>query len=175
MKDMNFGKKTYSVSLSAMFTALSLIFLYLAVIVPAGNLIFYFVSSLFVSGMVVEHKPFYALLVYIASSLLGLLIVPNLLMVLPYVMLFGHYGIGKYIFEKYLSKTLSYIMKLLYYNVGIVLIYLFAYSVFFEGLLAQIPLLALIAIAQVVFVVFDFVYSKVLLWYYLNVRRRIVR
>ena len=172
---MDFSKKSYRVSLTAMFIALSLIFLYLAAIVPAGNAALYFVSSLFVSGMIVERQPGLAFLVFAATALLGLLIVPNLLSVLPYVMLFGHYGIGKYLLEKIQSKLISYISKLLYFNIGIALIYFFAYSTFFQGVLAQIPFWLLIILVQVVFVIFDFVYSKILLWYYNTIRKRIIK
>ena len=122
-----------------------------------------------------ERQPALACLVFAATSLLGLLIVPNLLMVLPYVMLFGHYGIGKYFLEKIRSKLISYLSKLLYFNIGIGLIYFFAYNAFFQGVLSQIPFWLLIIFIQLVFVLFDFVYSKILLWYFHTIRKRIVK
>ena len=93
--DNKFMQKSYRVSLTAMFAALTLITLYLAAILPTGRLAFYFISSIFVSALLVERQPLMAFCLYVAVSGLGLLIVPNLSMVLPYALLFGHYGIGK--------------------------------------------------------------------------------
>lgn len=105
----------------------------------------------------------------------GFSIVPNLLTVLPYVLLFGHYGIGKYFIEKIRDKVTAFILKLLYFDVCLAAIYFLAYGVFAPGLLEALPLWALIAIAQVVFVVYDFLYSKLTLFYVRVIRSKLIR
>ena len=161
MKD--FSKKTYQISLGAMLTVLSLLTLYLSAVLPAGQLTLYFLSAVFIAPMLYERQPRAAFLVYVTTSVLSLLIMPGMILGLPYILLFGHYGIGKYLLEKIQSKLISYIAKLLYFNIGMALIYFFAYSTFFQGVLTQIPFWLLIILVQVVFVIFDFVYSKILL------------
>ncbi len=153
------------ISLTAMFSAFSVIFIYMACVIPTANISLFFVSSLFVSGMIVEDQPFYAFLVFVISSLLSLLLVPNLLMVFPYILLFGHYGIGKYLIEK---------IKLLYFNAGLVAIY-FVYGAFFAPLLERLPLYALIIVAQAIFFAYDFCYSKIIVMYETKIRSRLIR
>ena len=98
-----------------MFAAMTLIVLYLAAILPSGRLSLYFLSSIFIAGLLVEDEPVTALMTFAVVSGLGLLIVPNLLTVLPYVLLFGHYGTGKYFIEKIRDKVTAFILKLLYF------------------------------------------------------------
>ena len=165
----------YKISLTAMFCALSLITLYLAAIVPVGRIPLYFISSLFVSGLLVEGKPGLAALLYLITSGLGALIVPGVISVLPYVLLFGHYGIGKYFFEKIDNRVVSYVCKLLYWNVCLALIYFLAFDVLIQGTFANMALWLLIALGQVAFVAFDYIYSKTMLFYARVIRRRLMR
>ena len=165
----------YRISLTAMFAALSLIVLYLATLLPVGRDILYFISSLFVAALLVERQPGMAILLFIVVSGLGLLIVPGLIYVLPYILLFGHYGIGKYFIEKIPDKVIAYLLKLLYFNAAMAGIYFLAYSVFISGILAELPLWALIVGAQVVFVIYDFLYSKVTLFYAEHIRPKLIR
>ena len=80
--------KTYRIALASMMAALSLIVLYIGILVPNLRVSMYFLSSIFVTPLLLEDQPSMAILEYIAVSLLGLLIVPDLTMVLPYVLLF---------------------------------------------------------------------------------------
>lgn len=83
-------------SLASMFSAFSLLFLYLASVLPGLQLIMFFLSSIFVMGIMLEERIGAAVLSVMAVSLLGLLILPDKILLLPYVFFFGHYGIGKY-------------------------------------------------------------------------------
>ena len=49
--------KTHRISLAAMFAAMTLIVLYLAAILPSGRLSLYFLSSIFIAGLLVEDEP----------------------------------------------------------------------------------------------------------------------
>lgn len=173
--DNKFVQKSYRVSLTAMFAALTLIMLYLAAILPTGRLAFYFLSSIFVSAILVERQPVMAFMLYIVVSGLGLLIVPNLAMVLPYVLLFGHYGIGKYYIEKIKDKVTCFILKLLYFDLFLGLAYWLAGALLVGSVLEQLPFWALIVLSQAAFVIYDLLYSKVTAYYYNNIRKKLVR
>lgn len=168
-------RPAHFISLTAMFSVLSLIFLYLAAVLPVLSVTFYFISSLFVAGILVEKQIGAGLIMYVGVSLLSLLLVPNFLMVLPYVLLFGHYGIGKYLIEKIRDKIVAFILKLLYFNACMAGIYLLAKSVFFTGFIADLALPILIVLLQVVFVIFDFMYSKLMQIYFVTLRNKIVK
>ena len=112
---------------------------------------------------------------YIAAALLSLLLTPDLMTTLPYVLLFGHYGIGKYYIEKIDNKIISYVLKLLYFNACFLIVYLLAKEVFIGEALKKIPEFLIFILIQPVFVVFDFVYSFLSDFYYSNIRKRIIR
>jgi len=174
-KDFSRGS-AHQVSLTAMFAALSLIFLYLAAIWPAGRLSLYFLSSIFVAGMLVEERPAMAFLCYAVVCGLGLLIVPGLLLVVPYALLFGHYGIGKYLLERAVrDKITCFVLKLLYFDLFLAAVYFLAGELLLGSLLAAVPLWVLIVAAQVAFVIYDFLYSRVVLLYEQRIRPRLLR
>lgn len=168
-------KATNILSLSAMFCAMTVICIFLASVLPSGRLTLYFLSSIFVAGLLVERQVGAAILMYISASLLSLLLTPNLITVLPYVLLFGHYGIGKFYIEKIDNRIIAYILKLVYFNIFILLIYIFARNVLLTGILGRIQPWLFFVLIQPVFAVFDFLYSFFMDFYYTNIRKRIIR
>ena len=127
-------------------------------------------------GLLLEEELSFALIMFVGVSLLSLLLIP-FTRALPYILLFGHYGIGKYLIEKNIKdKIIRYVLKLLYYNVAVFLIYLLARAFFVEDILGSgLPIWAIIIIAEVAFVVFDFIYTKVTGYYFNNIRRLLIK
>jgi uncharacterized membrane protein (GlpM family) len=137
----------------------------------------YFLSSVFVMGLVIEEEMGLAILMYIAVSLMSLLLMPNILRVLPYVFFFGHYGIGKYYIQSRIKdKVAAYIVKLLYYNVALGLVYLLAQQIIYEDVLnTGMAFWLFVVLAEVAFVVYDFVFDKVTAYYFNNLRRLLMK
>ncbi len=171
-----FKRTAHRVSLTAMFAAMSLLFLYLAAVLPTMRLAMFFLSSIFIMGLILEEEIGLAFLMYIAVSALGMLfLLPHIVYVLPYVIFFGHYGIGKYYIETQIKdKVVGYIIKLLYYNVALVLIYLLAQAALKE-MLDALPIWALLLIAEAAFVIFDYLFTKVTAYYFNNIRRYLMK
>lgn len=171
-----FKRTAHRVSLTAMFAAMSLLFLYMAAVLPTMRFSMYFLSSIFIMGLILEEEIGLAFLMYITVSLLGLLLMmPRFAFVLPYVLFFGHYGIGKYYLEmRVKDKVIRYILKLLYYNVALVLIYLVARATLID-ILDVLPIWAVILIAEAAFVLYDFVFTKVTGYYFNNIRRLLMK
>ena len=105
-----------------MTVALGTVFMLLASMLPffeyavpaaAGLLVLFIQSEL--------NKP-WALGVYIATSLLGVFVVPNKEAVGMYIALFGLYPIIKSFFDK-LPKWLSYILKTVYFLADVIAVY----------------------------------------------------
>jgi hypothetical protein len=172
-----FKRTAHRISLTAMFASMSLLFLYLASILPTMRIAMYFLSSVFVMGLVLEEEIGLAFLMFGVVSLLSLLLMPNILRVVPYVVFFGHYGIGKYFIETNIKdKVLRYVIKLLYYNVGLALIYFLARQVFAQDLLELgIAVWLLVILAEIAFVVYDYVYTKIASYYFNNIRRFLMK
>ncbi len=172
-----FHRSAHRVSLTAMFAAMSLLFLYLASVLPTMRIAMYFLSSVFVMGLVIEEEIGLAILMFIGVSLMSLLLMPNILRVLPYVFFFGHYGIGKYYIQTRIKdKVAAYIVKLIYYNVALALIYLLAKQIIFEDILdSGIAFWLFVVLAEVAFVVYDFLFDKVTSFYFNNLRRLLMK
>ncbi len=172
-----FHRSAHRVSLTAMFAAMSLLFLYLASVLPTMRIAMYFLSSVFVMGLVIEEEIGLAILMFIGVSLMSLLLMPNILRVLPYVFFFGHYGIGKYYIQTRIKdKVAAYIVKLIYYNVALALIYLLAKQIIFEDILdSGIAFWLFVVLAEVAFVIYDFLFDKVTSFYFNNLRRLLMK
>jgi len=175
-----FKRSAHRVSLTAMFASMSLLFLYLASILPTMNISMFFLSSVFVMGLVLEEEIGLAFMMFAVVSLLSLLILPNRLLVIPYVVFFGHYGIGKYYIETGIrDKIIRYIVKLLYYNVALVLIYVLSLlvgtDVLSDVMYFTVPLYFLIPLAEVAFVLYDFLFTKVTAYYFNHIRRQLMK
>ena len=127
-------------------------------------------------GILLEDEVGLAFLMFAAVSLLSLLLMP-FTKSLPYILFFGHYGIGKYFIEKNIKdKIVRYVLKLLYYNIAVFLIFLLARAFFTEDILSSgLPLWVIIIIAEVAFVAYDYIYTKVTGYYFNSIRRLLIK
>lgn len=172
-----FHRTAHRVSLTAMFAAMSLLFLYLASVLPTMRVAMYFFSSVFVMGLVIEEEIGLAIMMFIGVSLMSLLLMPDIMRVLPYVFFFGHYGIGKYYIQTRIKdKVAGYILKLIYYNVAVALVYLLAKELILSDVtFAESMFWLFVVLAEVAFVIYDFLFDKVTSFYFNNLRRLLMK
>lgn len=104
-------KETNTIALGGICLALTIVFLFGASFVPGVELTLYALSSLFVAVMVIERGPKSGIMLYIAAVILGLILVPNKLGMLPYICLFGYYGVVKYYIEKNFNLKMQIAVK----------------------------------------------------------------
>ena len=169
--------QTRMLSLSAMFAAFTIVVLYLSYVFPNMKFTFYFLSSVFVMGILVEHRVFPAILMFAAASLLSLVLLP-IGYALPYILLFGHYGIAKYLIEEKMSAVAAFLVKLLYFDLFLAAVYFLVYAsgmLPLGEMLEKLPLWALALIVQPLFFVYDFLFSKITVFYVNNIRSRFLR
>ena len=74
-----------------------------------------------------------------------------------------------------MDKVTCFILKLLYFDLFLGLVYWLAGGLLMGSLLERLPFWALAVAAQVAFVVYDFLYSKVTAYYYNHIRKKLVR
>jgi len=169
------NKKTRVLTLSAVFSALSLIFLYFASIWPTGRFGFVAVSSLFAAAAVVDAGLLPGLYVYIICSILGLLLIPDRSATLLYVLFFGYYPAAKYLFERAGSLLLQWFLKLLMFNMALTVLWALLKMLVFGFGGYEPGALMIYAGSNIVFVVFDYGYSKLIMFYTERVSKHLKR
>jgi hypothetical protein len=109
-------KKTRSITISALLTALAVAFLYIAAVIPTGQLGVVAAASLFTAAAVIESGPVSAVFVFVASGALGAVVSPNKPLILLYALFPGYYPIVKCFAERLKRKAAVWLVKLAAFN-----------------------------------------------------------
>ncbi len=153
---------TQKLTLGAMVCALNVVCLYATSVFPSGKLMMYFLSSVFVYALTVEEAYISAIVSFLASSALAFFIIPNKLVIIPYICLLGHYGIFKTFIDGKVKDGIGRILlKLVYSNLFFALAAALAYYAFevrLTGIALTLPIWLLVIIAEVALVAYDFLY-----------------
>ena len=194
-------KKTRRLTLSAMLSAFCVVTLYIASVWPTGLYGLVAFASLFVAAAVIEAGPVSGIYVFIISSALGLLLLPNKSAPLLFLLFFGYYPVLKNLIERIGGTgqgrpgnedsvkwgqermgprgagnqllAVQWFLKLLLFNVALTVIWVFlkeslmGFSERFSGVWI------IYVLGNVVFILFDYGYSNLLLLYLSLVSRRI--
>lgn len=108
----------------------------------------------------------HSIMLYIATALLGLLILPNPAMAVLYAMFFGYYPIVKHYFERIQNKLFSWGVKLLWCNFVFCVLYFLASRLFdTEAVFGPYPAPLVLVSLNVVFVIFDIGMTRVISYY----------
>lgn len=177
MKRNKYEVKKSNISLYMMFGVLTIIVLYLAYVFYQINWVFYVLSSIFIAGITSEEKPIAALIMYLIVSGCSLVLMP-IPYALPYIIVFGHYGLAKYLLEKIRDKVVSFIAKLLYFNAFCSL----GYFLIIENdylptgdMFEILPVWAMIVILQLCFIVLDLLLTYTSKVYGQIIRKRLIQ
>jgi len=152
-------------ALSGLFIALTVIILYAESLFPTGRLALYAVSSFIASVVVVESGIKAGWLFYTAASVLSLIIIPDKIGIIPYIFFFGIYPLVKLYIEKVRNIIIEYIIKFVYFNASIAAALLLLRLLFEFTPVVSMSLWILIPGLQVVFFIYDYVFSR-FIWYY---------
>lgn len=160
------NNRTGKIALGGICTALAVIFMFGASFVPGIELTLYLISSLFTAAMVIEAGAAGGLSVFAASSLLGLILVPNKLALVPYIFCFGYYAVLKLYIEKIKSGVLQIILKVIYFAAVLVIGLLVFKSILTAGVhMPDWPVGGLIAAGLVMMILYDYVMTFLINWY----------
>lgn len=168
---------TKKLILGAMVTALSVLCVYAAGILPTLRVASYFLSSLFVYVLVSENAYGSAIIAFVASCAVSFFLLPDKLAILPYALLVGHYGIFKTLIDrKVKDKFVKLSVKLIYCN-AFLLAGLFLIAFVFEirlDAISALPIWLLVLIAEALLVLFDLLYTFCQHFYDTKLRRSMV-
>lgn len=170
-------------TISAMCTALGVVILYLGSMVEVMDLTTVFVASFLVVFAIIElGSPWYWLL-WLCTSLLSVLWLPNKFCAFEYAFFGGLYPILKYYAEKLPKKT-AYILKFVIFNALFCL--LVGAMIWFFGMEdITLPVIGkltpswylsiMLLLGNIVFVLYDILLTKLILLYDLRLHARLER
>ena len=151
------SKKTSHIAKGGILTAIGFIFIYLSTIMPVNKAYLLALASCIIPLSVITTNIKNAMVVYFSTSLLSLLICGVKITVISYIIFFGLYGLIKYYIEILRKLYLEFILKLLFFNIDLIMLF-FIYKLFFPNLLTiSMPIYIVIIAAQLSFLIFDYI------------------
>lgn len=154
------------VAYSGILLGVHTILLILINIIPMNTLFIMGIASLIISIIIMEFGPKSGVVFYLASIILSFLVINNKAQWVLYNLTFGVYGLIKYIIEQDRSIYLEYILKIIFANILLMITYFILRGYIY------IPINILIIIAfQVVFMIYDSVYTKFIDYYETKIRK----
>jgi len=146
-------------------TALSLVILYLAFYLPTLRLTMYFFASIIPGIMLLEMGVSQAWILYGATSLLAFMLLGNSSGVIFYLFVFGLYPIVKYYVEKIKKISVEIVLKLLFFNGAVALIYTIWKKIFVAEIIINIPIKWTLVAVQPLFIFYDYLFTRVIFYY----------
>lgn len=148
------------IAYGGMLLSLNAILLILVNIIPMNTIFLLALASLLVSVIIMEWGPIAGVTYYIASVLLGFIVMSSKVQWIVYTFTFGIYGIVKYIIEKDRPIFLEYIFKLVFANISVFILY------FILKEFVYIPVnITTICLFEIIFIVYDYMYSRFIDYY----------
>lgn len=153
---------SYRVALGGIVSALCLVTMFLAGVLPALYLLLPGIAGILLMVIAVEVNTPWAFLTYIAVSLLSMFITFDKEATLIFIMLFGHYPILRSYIQKIPVKAFRLITKLAVFNICIIgYFYVTVYLFGLKDLLEQLDdfgkhgSLIMLGITNIIFLVYD--------------------
>ena len=169
---MNNGSRVKRITLSGILLAFTVICVFLAAVLPTSKLSLYALSSLFMSVIIIEFGTKAGWAFYLASAILSALLVPRL-EVIPFVVFFGIYGLIKLYIERLNSRITEYILKFAYFNICLILGLFFLKEIILNGVNLSAPVYIVAAVLEVVFVIYDYIYTLFIRFYGTQLKQRL--
>lgn len=158
----------------ALLGALSLIFVYLGSIAPSGKWGLIAVGGLFPAAAVISIGLKSGFLCWAGVSILAIIFIPDKFSALLYCALFGLYPMVKSLVERLRRSALGYVLKLVFFNLAFSLVYI----IMREAVLGSLPSALNVGwliylIGNVVFLIYDFGFSKLISFYIARIGRAV--
>lgn len=165
------SKKTKCISFSAILSALSVALLYLGSVIEVLDLSTAALTSFLIVFAVIELGGAYPYLIWVCTSALSLLLLPNKLPALLYLFFAGIYPILKALFERH-RPIFSWSLKMSSFFIMLFGAYLAARFVFLLPEVSASYDAVFVALATLAFVLYDIAMSKIILLYLVKLRKR---
>ena len=155
-----------STAFGGILLALSAVTLFLASVLPTGRLALYALSSFYVAVFIMKYGIRAGWVFYAASCLLAFVTMRGDIPALAlYIVFFGLYGIVKYYIERINHIAIEYVLKLIFYNIVLFIGVVFIGNYLLGFFRVEFPWWILIAISEIVFLIYDYVFSMLIHYY----------
>lgn len=161
---MNSGSRVKRITLSGILLAFTVISVFLAATLPTSKLSLYALSSLFMAVIIIEFGTRAGWVFYLASAILSVLLVPRL-EVIPFIVFFGVYGLIKLYIERIPGRVIEYVLKLIYFNICLALGLFFLKEIILGGINLTAPVYIIAAVLELVFLLYDYIYTLFIRFY----------
>lgn len=167
---MNTKKISNKTTLGGIIAALSIALMFITGIIPVLTYAVPAAAGVLLTVIVIEINKKWAFGVYAAVGLLSIILVADKEAALMYIMFFGYYPILKAVVEKHCTKTVSWIIKYVIFNVTMVAAFLMSVYVFkipFDAMekYGKAAALLLLLIGNIVFFIFDLMMTNLITLY----------
>lgn len=164
-----------NIALGGILAAVTLVFLYLSSILPTSKFFILAITSFMVAIIIIEGNLKRGFIFYVVTSVLSLILVPDKSIAITYVLFFGFYGIIKsYIEQTSKYKYLEIIIKLIFFNIDIfVIYYIINHFLNTKVAIKSYPIIGFFIAIQVGFLLYDYVFSIVISYYYKNIKNKV--
>lgn len=170
-------KHSTKIAVGGLTTALCIILMFLTGLFPFATFALPAIAGALLVLIVIEINYSTAVLVYIAVSILSLILAPDKEAALFFVALFGYYPIAKGKIEGLRKTVLSYVLKFAIFNASIAIVYSSAYFIFnltevFTNDFGKYTALILIILGNITFLIYDIALTRVISIYVFRLRER---
>lgn len=183
LKRSNMSSKktvTLKIALGGIITALSVVLMLFAGFTSSLVYAIPMIAGLLLMALVVEFGTEFTFLVYVAVSLISILILGNKEAAIMYISFFGYYPIIKSIFEKHFRKITCWLLKCVIFNIAMCVFYFISSKIFmisYEDIefLGKYSLLIFLLLGNILFLMYDVLLTRLVTIYIYKWRKNIKR
>lgn len=173
-------KSSAKTAIGGVIAALSVVLMFLTSVIPSMTYALPAMAGILLIIIVIEIDKKWALGVYAVVSILSILLIADKEAAVMYIMFFGYYPIVKAVFESRFNNTLCWVLKLITFNISMVIAFLITTYVFnipFDEMeeYGAIAAFGLLGVGNVVFIIFDFALTNLVKLYLLKWRKHFNR
>ena len=173
------SNRTKRVAVSGMMVALGVIILYMGSLIEVLDISMAAIASLLCIITVIEYGKLYALLVFGATAVLAMLLLPEKFTPSLYALLIGYYPILKEIIERMGKKSgkrgfsvLCWAVKLIFFNAALAVVAVVAVYVLVLPESEEWMQLTMLLLGNAAFVLYDIALTRMISLYFFRIRRR---
>jgi len=163
--------KIKNTTLSALLVSLTIVLLALNTILPISTISILTVTSAIIPIAIIKTSVRNSILIYISSSLLGLLLLPKDIVIL-YIMFFGIYGLIKFFIEKLNNLYFEIPLKIIFSSL-VLLVYYFVFNSFINLSNIDLPLYLIFIGANIAFLIYDYALTMLISYYIEKINNRL--
>lgn len=164
--------KTFRLALCAILSALGVVFIYLGSLLEVLDMSASVIASVGCIFAAIEFGGVYPWLIYAVTGTLSLILAPNPMSALMYILFFGFYPILKLKLEKRRRLT-SWILKEVVFNISLAILFILWETVFVvEAEISLLLNILFIVLAEITFPIYDIALSRISFVYLTKLRSK---